>query len=817
VRITRAVHPPGPLEAGRGAEVVVTLELDEEGRVVEATVDDPVGEGFDEAVLAVAPDWRFTPARDDRGRPQPARIQFAYSFTVDAAPAVRVRGRVRKAGTREPLGNVRIGLTGPDGATRALRAEPDGTFAVADLPDGAWQVVVTGPGLEPAEARVDLVAGKVSELDIFVVETRPWEAEAASETIEVVGRAVEPEITERTLDAETLRYLPGSNGDVVKAIQNLPGIARPPLGIGQLIVRGTAPEDSAYYVDGIAIPLAFHFGGLATVLPSDVIEEVAFLPGNYGVRYGRVIGGTIDIRTTDELPERSGGYLSVDLFQSAVFVEQRISERTALTVSGRRSYADAILNPILGGIDGVNIRAPRYYDLQARLLHRTPSNGTLDVLFLLSDDGFRIIEQAEDGEDSDGPAQIGLTQGFSRLRARFVQPLGGGWRSESALGLGPTAQTFEFGGVGEAFEKEWAIDVRQEIYRPPPEDGGLGARFGLDARTDRVRFLYDVPGFGDRPAESDQGWRVRPALYAEGTARIGRFTLTQGIRADAQILGEQRLFWIDPRFAGTARLGPSTRLKLSVGRFGQPPLPRQVLAGGGGVPGLSDTWSAQTSIGLVQQLGPDASIEVNRFYNWLGNTIVGREDAFRFFTGPPPVGPFDTGDWSNAGRGRVAGLEAVFRARSRRLTVLASATLSRSVRIDRSGKEGLFAFDQPLVVNALGSYELPRGWRLGARVRYSSGNPYTPVVNRYYDHASRSFVPVYGERDSARLPAFFALDVRMDKEWTFDRWTLALYLDLQNLTPRQNVEVMGWTYDYREESPTNGLPPLPIFGVRADW
>ncbi|MFK7926565.1 MAG: TonB-dependent receptor plug domain-containing protein, partial [Myxococcota bacterium] len=668
------------------------------------------------------------------------------------------------------------------------------------------------PGLEVEEATITVEAGKVAQLTTFSRIARSWEAEAADDTIEVLGRAVAPEITERVLSADEIRYLPGSNGDVVKAIQNLPGIARPPLGIGQLIVRGTSPEDSAYYVDGIAIPLAFHFGGLATVIPSDAIEEVAFLPGNYGVRYGRVLGGVVDIRTTQTLPERSRGYVSVDIFQANVFAEQRISERTAITLSGRRSYADAVLNPILKGMDGVNIRAPRYYDLQARLLHRTPNQGTLDVLFLLSDDRFRFVGLDDEGEEEE-TAQIGLVQQFSRLRARYTQPLGKGWRSETSVGIGPENQEFELGGSGKAFEKAWAADVRSEFYKPVPEDGWFGMRMGLDARTDRVSFLIDVPSFGDGRKEEFAGWRTRPAVYAEPTFKVGRLTLVPGIRAGAQLIDAHQSAWVDPRVAAGIRAGSSTKIKLAVGKYSQPALARQVLQ----VPDLGANWSFQTGIGIEQEIGERVSIEVNRFYNWLGNGVVGRDDAFRFFTGPPPVGPFDTDDYGNEGTGRIAGLEGSIRYKDRRLIALATATLSRSVRIDRSGEERLFAFDQPVVLNALASYELPKGWRIGGRVRLSSGNPFTPVVNRIFNHDTRGFIPVYGERDSDRLPNFWSVDIRVDKEWTFDRWGLTAYLDIQNATNNQNIEVMGWSYDFREEAPTAGLPLLPAFGLRADW
>ena len=83
---------------------------------------------------------------------------------------------------------------------------------------------------------------------------------------------------------------------------------------------------------------------------------------------------------------------------------------------------------------------------------------------------------------------------------------------------------------------------------------------------------------------------------------------------------------------------------------------------------------------------------------------------------------------------------------------LLAVTVSRSLRTGRDGEAQLFTFDQPVVLeNALATRQLPK-WRLGARYRYGSGNPYTPVVNRIYDLSSREFVPVYGERTQHGCP-----------------------------------------------------------------
>ena len=68
-----------------------------------------------------------------------------------------------------------------------------------------------------------------------------------------------------------------------------------------------------------------------------------------------------------------------------------------------------------------------------------------------------------------------------------------------------------------------------------------------------------------------------------------------------------------------------------------------------------------------------------------------------------------------------------------------------------------------------------------------------------------------------RTPPFYQLDLRMDKTWDFRRWDLSFYLDLQNATNAQNVEIIGYTDDYRQEDPVTGLPVIPAFGHKGEW
>ncbi len=803
-----AAYPPEALAEGAGASVLLELTVSELGEVIDARVVEPVGQGFDASALLAARSFRFTPALSAEGVPVPAIIQYSLVFSADTAPPLSLEGVVVEAGVRESLSGIELRALGPDNITALAISDASGGFSFAGLTPGPWVIAAYGPAFQRITETVTVTRGQVGQLKLYLTRDARADAFASSEELVITSERVTSEITERRLTAEEVQYLPGTNGDVVKVVQNLPGVARAPLGIGQLIIRGTAPEDSRFFIDGSPIPLVFHFSGLTAVINSDSISEVAYLPGNYSVRYGRALGGLVDLRTSSELPERSRGYVSVDLYQSTAFIERKIGEKTALSVSGRRSYIDAVLTPILSN-GTATVQAPRYYDAQVRLLHEDKRGADWDALFYLSDDSFRFIGAEED-------ITVSLADSFQRGRIRRQQSWGGGWQQETTLSVGPERREFEFTGDSEAYEERLSVALRSEFGRLLSPDTNLGMRAGVDILTGTEAYSYDVAGFGEREAE--EAVVFQPALYAEASARLGKLTLIPGLRGDASLYSvDHSTYTLDPRFAARFLLADNTRLEGSVGRFSAPPSLRQV-APEGGNPDLNEGYALQSSLGLKQQITGNLRGEITGFYNDLNNLIVGREDRFQFFSGPPPVGPFDTGDYANDGTGRVYGIETLLRYDGPAAVGLLTATFSRSERQDRPDDPvELFTYDQPIIVNGLWSQTLPKNWRLGARLRYTSGNPYTPIVNSIYDQASRGFIPVYGERSSARLPPLFSLDLRIDRTITYRKWKMMAYLDIQNIVLIQSAEVIGWSYDFSELQPLTSNPPLPAFGVKGEW
>ncbi|HTU59118.1 MAG TPA: TonB-dependent receptor, partial [Polyangiales bacterium] len=167
--------------------------------------------------------------------------------------------------------------------------------------------------------------------------------------------------------------------------------------------------------------------------------------------------------------------------------------------------------------------------------------------------------------------------------------------------------------------------------------------------------------------------------------------------------------------------------------------------------------------------------------------------------------------------GHSYGVEVALNVRARDiLSAQLSYTISRARRQDHpAASERFLDFDQTHVLALLATLRLGR-WQLAARARYATGNPRTDVLSAYQNLQHDRFEPLFGEHNAARLPDFFALDVRVERTLTLRHLELSLWLDVLNLTNQQNVEAAAYTFDYQARRDVTGLPILGVLGVRAE-
>ncbi|HEY1955217.1 MAG TPA: TonB-dependent receptor [Polyangiaceae bacterium] len=830
-----ATYPAQALTDGVRDTVTVTLILtvDATGKVGDVKVDTPRGHGFDEAAVAAASNLVFVPATKD-GKPMPSRFKYAYTFPP---PAGRFVGRVISRRGDRAIAGASIVLRDPSNAERTATTDASGAFRFDDVPFGDWRLHVHADGFVDAESSESIAPGQeVSEtvrLDpVPVVVKRDAGAPKGDEIEDVVVHGEKParEVTKRTLDERELLRVPGSNGDALRALENLPGVARPPGIAGLLIVRGSSPQDTLIFVDGTNIPLVYHFGGLSSVIPTEMLDRIDFYPGNFSTQYGRATGGIIDVGIRDPSPpckpgeHRKGtvtdttpgetcgihGLAQFDAIDARALAEGPIGKGWSFAVGARRSWLDTWLGPVLTALGAGVTAAPVYYDGQALIQKDWNKNQQFRLLFIGSDDKVDILTKDTSAAQPTLVGDISLHTAFWRLQARYKQKLDkntdikllaafGEDKVEFYLGnIYFTLDTFPLSGRAElsrkivtgitanvGFDVTWTpYTVNAQLPAPPPPGQPSGGPFGstppIQANENGSNYL--PAAYAELELTPWKGARIVPGVRLDYTKTTGRWDLA-------------------PRFVFRQDVGPTfprTTLKAGVGVFYEPPQPQDTDAVFG-QPNLVSERAIQYDVGIEREFTKNLEATLDGFYKQLDDFVISQN--------------------GNSGQGWVYGLETLIRYKpDKHFFGWIAYTLSQSLRKDTpTSPVRPAAFDQTHILTVLGSYKLGHGWEVGARFRLVSGNPYTPNAYGFYDANSGVYLPLTSfPPNNSRLPLFTQLDIRVDKTWKFKEWQLGVYADVQNVYNAGNVEGVQYNFNYTQQSYVTGIPILPSIGVRGE-
>src|SRR5688572_23578327 len=398
VKFAQAVYPPAAEAKQLEAEVVLALEIDALGNVSAADVVEPAGNGFDEAARAAALQFEFEPARRN-GNPVKSRILYRYAFRFEPKPAAeappapsRIDGRVLDdAG--QPVAAARVRLTSEGRALAERSTGADGRFSFENLAPGAYRVQIDGEGFTAFDTAESLAAEEQLEA------TYRLERLAPEDMVNIVVHGTRPqrEVTRRPLSRRELSRVPGTSGDALRALQNLPGVARPPSLSGVLIVRGNGEMTTPVFVDGLWLPSIYHFGGLSSVIPTEMLDEVNFYPGNFSVKYGRALAGVVDAHLRETRGDgKYHGLLQLDLIDARAMAEGPVPLASGWNFIGgfRRSHVDAWLVPLLEGEDTQVKGAPVYYDWQVAVDTHPTKKSYLRLGFLGFDDRIRLVDES---------------------------------------------------------------------------------------------------------------------------------------------------------------------------------------------------------------------------------------------------------------------------------------------------------------------------------------------------------------------------------------------------------------------------------------
>jgi hypothetical protein len=241
-----------------------------------------------------------------------------------------------------------------------------------------------------------------------------------------------------------------------------------------------------------------------------------------------------------------------------------------------------------------------------------------------------------------------------------------------------------------------------------------------------------------------------------------------------------------------------TTLKAAAGEYFQPPQLVEI-APVFGQTGLRSNRSVQYDAGVEQEVTGQVDLSVDVFDKWMDQLVV------------PGFG--------DAGEGKAYGVEWLLRYKpDARFFAWIAYTLSRSERrTSPSQPFYAFDFDQTHNLSAVASWRIDDHWRVGARFRFASGNPYSPSAPGPLDASSATYVPTPPlSPNGARLPPFHELDVRLDRSWKAGPVRLTAYLDVENVYSYGAPIDRAYSFNFTKSEVVSGLPILPSIGLRGE-
>jgi TonB family protein len=814
--------------------VVVELDVDVQGKVARVQIVESAGADFDKAAVDAGKKLVFSPALA-AGKPVPVRIRFRFEIApevnldrreaspslgkydrrdLELAPAgfASLEGRLIERGTGKAVSGTLV--TVPDQKAETI-SDGTGYFRFGLLSPGKHQLYVPGTEHKPVRQEVTIADGKTLRVDLRVERLSYTLYRATAEAPPEPG-----EMARRSLTVEEIQKLPGTNGDAFKVVQNMPGVSRASAGSGQIIVRGSAPGDTIISVEGVKIPILYHFGGIYSIINTDILDGIDFYPGGYAVKYGRQTGGVLNARL--QVPKEGdkwNGYVESNVFHTGFLLRGPIGENTNIAVAGRRSYIDLLLPLFIPEGTLPFTVAPRYYDYQLKLDHRFSKHTEMTWFGFGTDDTLSAVLKTPPAAFPQARGGLETSTNFGALMG-ILRHRGNGWTSTTTIaGL--------LSGVNASFGDLFRFDLLSREYTLRQDftvgDGPVSWRAGLDVLCNPFSIQVYAPplrGTGERGTGSSSqaadnrqvftditGWFVSPAVWFDTVLKLHpRLEVVPGVRLDfyrGDAKGESLL----PRLNVRYKLNDAWTLKASTGQISQRADP-QYLSSSFGNPNLLPFRSFETAAGFEWHVGDWFDLDVQAFKKLLSGVIV------------PAQGLFPAPPYTNQGNGDITGMEVLLRRKpGSQFFGWISYTLQKATRVDHPGDpERLFGWDQTHILTALGTYKLPLNFEVGVRFRLVTGNPTTANASAVYNEQTDTYQRVASACQlCSRLPTFHQLDVRVDKKFIFDSWMLNVYLDVQNAYNQGNPEGVQYNYDATLAQYATGLPIIPSFGIRGEF
>ena len=748
-------------------------------------------------------------------------ITSALSFSQNQS--LSIYGKVIDSQTNKPLPFANIVVLG---TTIGTATDEQGSYKIFNLAYNAYQLKASVVGYNPL-VKTDIIVqpGKPAEVNFELMENA-----VQLDNITVVSDFFTQNPLEvnsvKNFSYEEIRRSPGGFEDVIRALSILPGVAQADAGRNDLIVRGGAPSENLYLIDGIEVSNINHFGGQGvsggplSYVNLDFVRETSFSTGGFSALYGDKLSSVLNIKLRDGRQDRIGGKATISASQFGLDLEGPVSSTSNFIVSARRSYLDFIFKA--AGFAFV----PEYYDALVKADINPDPKNNISFLFISAFDNVKFFNDTEENRYDNsrilGSDQVQYVTGINYRRlinkGFFNIVLSRNYIKynsiQSDIQLNPIF-------LNNSLEEENSIRAGLVYKLSDNSELNFGGSAKLIEADYDILFPTFITTFGDSlpvtNLNSKNSYKKFGAYLNYNRLIFQKINFNIGIRADIFTALEKNAS-LSPRFSLSYELTKLTNINFSTGIYHQSPSYIWLEAFEENKK-LKMIQANQFVLGIDHKISADAILKVEGFYKKyldyptskirpylvLANTgagFEGSESNFSSFGLEPLV---------NDGFGKARGLEFSIQKKLSDIPYygIFSFTYSKADYTSLDGIERSGKYDQNWLINLSGGYKINELWEASMRFRFASGAPYTP-----FNSKGMQEVVYY---NSNRLKSVHSLDVRVDKRWYFSSWTLITYLDIQNIYNKKNSTSIRWDSREQRIDETSSIGILPSIGISAEF
>ncbi|MEM6317986.1 MAG: TonB-dependent receptor [Bacteroidota bacterium] len=758
-------------------------------------------------------------------------------------------GYVRDAKTDEPLIGATVQL---DGTEKGVVTDIDGFYEITGVEPKAYNVTASYLGYQ-SNTLFNVIVRSAGTPSVNFTLT-----EASTTLNEVVVRAssvddiISP-ISSQTLSAVEIATYPGGNNDIAKVVQSLPGVSGSIGGFrNDVIIRGGAPNENVYYLDGVEIPNINHFatqgsaGGPVGLLNVSFIEDVDLQTSSFNARYDNPLSGVLQFNQRNGSARDFKGNVRISSSETALTLEGPLfrsneeNARTTYLISARRSYLQLLFELI-----GLPI-LPDYWDYQYRINHKFNEYDEISFIGVGSIDDFSVNEIEDfDPEEQAAQEQVPIirqwttTVGLSYKR-RFRSGNGNFRSTLSTNILNNEFTRFEdnVNETGVLFQNDsreseikwrnhWTYYLGDWIVTGGFSIQRANYRNATINEIDAIRFNADLDFY-----------RYGAFVQASRSLLNNRLDLSFGIRTDANTFtnqDNQLLETLSPRVGLSYALDPEKRWRLngSVGVYYKIPtyttLGFQNNAGRFVNQNANYIRSTHFVAGVEFKPRKSTTISAEGFYKKYSDYPVSIIDSTSLANKGAGFEVLGNEAIESLGEGRTYGLELLLQQRfTGQFYGILAYTLFKS---EFSGFDDNFrpsAWDSRHLLTFTGGYQFGKNWEISLRYRFVGPTPFAPVDEARTLDNYPALVLDYERLGTVNLASFNQADIRLDKKWNFKQVSLNVFLEVQNAFGQTVPEPPVFGLDRNEAGsiltprrlvniPINNGEILPTLGVVFDF